>query len=92
MEFPPIGGYDLNKINVTIHSPNWGQICYEPHTINASRVVVNVYRNPVDRLRGITLEEKILQRYSKIKSKLKKRNDELRELQEMELRIIKKLR
>ena len=86
---PPYGSWKVNEINVKVFSSHRGFISYEKFEINADQHYIDVKLNLIDRLRGITLEEKMIDKLSKLKARLIRENDQLARLRAMRDRILK---
>lgn len=83
LSFDNYGEWKIDKISVNVHSLNFAQIIYEKYERNATTNIVDVWLNPIDRIRDISLEDKIHRKLSKLKNKLKKENETIRMCKEL---------
>jgi hypothetical protein len=81
------GLYNPSEIKVDVVSSSIVWFTYYRCVPNANREREVVWLNPLDKLKGITLEEKANREIDKLIQKLEKKNQQIKSMREMEKRI-----
>lgn len=78
------GQWAVDEIKVHIITDTFAIIKYEMYIVNAYKHEKNVRLNFINRLKGITLEQKIDEKFNELKSKLIQENEKIKARQQIE--------